>query len=205
MTENSLGFIEAEEQRLVLNKPVDIFYSMLLRPIQTLDIQSNISSTEKLSLVSPILIIIFTALSDISMSNYSSSVTGTDIAMTVFASLFGKFFFWNVLSLFLYLLAALLKRPANLRACYAVTGWSFVPLLFKAVATCFSNATIFGDLLSCSLSIWFLVLELFAFDSVLRLGRIKTLGLVLILPPCLFFAYFISMIFAATLISNSFI
>ncbi len=199
MIENSADTNE-QRQPIVLNSGIDVFYGMLMSPIRTFNVLSTEYPTRLSSLVVPILIVTLSALADAN----PSSITVPNIGFNMFGSLVGKMFFWFVLGLFLRLLAAFLKQPTSICSCYLVTGWAFVPLVFKAITTCFSNATEFGDVLSWCLSIWFLLLQLFAFDSVLKLGRFKTLGIILILPPCLFFAYFICMIFAGVMLSEGF-
>lgn len=203
MIQNSTTDTNEPRQPITINNGIDVFSGMLISPIRTLNMLSTQPSIELSSLIGPIFIVALAGLAEGTMSaNFSSSAL--IIGLSLFGSVIERMCFWFVLILFLILLAAFLKQQISLRSCYLVTGWSFAPLIFEGITTCFSNATEFGGILSWCLSIWFLLLQLFAFDSVLRLGRLKTLGVVLILPPCLFFAYFISMLFAGVMISDGF-
>jgi hypothetical protein len=203
MIENSTDTSDQKES-IALKSDIDIFYGMLMSPIETFKVLSHQYSAQLPSLVGPALIVTLAALADAATSFNSSSGAVSAMALSLFGSFIGKMFFWFVLVFFLRLLAAFLKEQTSIRICCLVTGWAFVPIIFKSITTCFSNATELGDILSWCLSIWFLLLQLFAFDSVLKLGRFKTLGVILILPPCLFFAYFICMIFAGVMLSDGF-
>jgi hypothetical protein len=199
MTDNLTDSIEQKPPVLVSG--IDIFHGLIMSPAQILNTLSNSDSFGSAQLMGAVVVVVGSALADISM-NSQSSITGTGLALSMLGSLIGKIIFWCVLAFFLRMLAVLLRQTTSISSCFMTTGWAFMPLLFMAVATCFSNATIFGDAISCCFAMWFLILELLAFDAVLKLGRFKTLGVILILPPCLFFAYFICMIFAGTLLSD---
>ncbi len=203
MSENSTE-TSALNQPIPIDNIIDVFYGILISPIKTFDALISTHSAGISSLLGPVMIVFLAALAESTTGINSSTIIASAIALNIFCSVIGKLFFWSVLIFFLFLLAAFLKQQASLRSHYLVTGWAFVPLVFKGVATCLSNATELGDTLSWCLSIWFLLLQLFAFDSVLKLGRFKTLGIILILPPCLFFAYFFSMLFAGLMISDAF-
>jgi len=193
-----------EPRGTAANAWIDIFYGMLISPIQTLNVLSNpaLYPPGLSAVLGSILIVVLCALANSATAGDCASIN--DLALNMIGSCLATLFFWLTLALFLRLLAAVMKIETSIRCCFIVTGWSFLPLVFKAMAACFSNATVFGGLLSLSLSLWFLFLELFAFDCVLKLGRFKTLGVILVLPPCLFFAYFISMIFVGVIMTDGF-
>jgi hypothetical protein len=173
---------------------LDIFYHILVSPVKTFAIinSSRLYSSDFSAIIGAMLAVVVAALADSGIT--SLSVDGLFLSFS--GSVISDLFFWLTLAMFLRLLAAVMKINAPLRSCLRVTGWSFVPLVLKAPAACFSNVTILGDVLSLIISVWFLVLVLVAFDSLLKLGRLKTLVFILFLPPCLFFSYFVSMIFA---------
>ncbi len=181
---------------------IDIFLGMLISPIRTL---KTIGNPE---IYTPGMSAIFGSAGMVTLCGmartpgdaYCSSLN--EAWLSLIASVLVNVFFWLVIACFVRQIAALMKIPTSIRICLVVTGWAFFPLIFKAVATCFSHATLFGNLLSWCTSAWFLVLELFAFDSILKLGRFKTLGIVLIVPPFLYLTYFLSMVFAGLLITD---
>ena len=203
MIENST-YPDQTKQPLHLSPVIDIFSGMLTSPIRILNVLSkpNLYTPGLIPILGAVLLVAISALAESTTGNYSASINSTATTFHMLGSFIGMMFFWSVLAVFLRLLAALFKEQTSISSCFVVTGWAFVPLVFRAVATCFSHATVFGDIITWCISIWFLLLQLFAFDSVLQLGRFKTLGIILILPPCLFFAYFISMIFAGAIISD---
>ena len=198
MTENLI----VDGQKPLSAAGIDIFYGMLTSPIQTFNMLSSPIPASLSSLLNAVLIVVVAALAESSATSHFSALTSSGIALNIIGSFLGKIFFWSALAIFLRLLAALFRQPTSVSTCYTVTGWAFLPLIFRAIASCFSNATAYGDIITLILSIWFLLLQLFAFDSVLKLGRFKTLGIILILPPCLFLAYFLSMLFAGAVISH---
>jgi hypothetical protein len=183
---------------------LDIFYGMLVSPIKTFAIISDpgLYSPQLAALLGSMLTVIISALADNCVAINSSSPDG--LILDAISFTLADLFFWLILAIFARLLAAVIKVTVSMRTCLIVTGWAFVPLVFKAPAACFSNVTILGDILSLIVSIWFLVLVLFAFDSLLKLGRLKTLAFILFLPPCLFFSYFVAMIFANKFIFDGF-
>ncbi len=176
---------------------LDIFYGMLISPIATLRIIGNPSAymPHLAALLGTALIVIIAVGAESAVGADSLSIGALGLA--AIGSIFSGLFFWLILTTFVRLLAALMGKEVSIRSCFIVTGWAFLPLLFKAPAACFSNVTIFGDVLSLIISGWFLILELFAFDSVLGLGRFKTLAFVLFLPVGLFFTYLLSVVFAS--------
>jgi len=183
---------------------LDIFFGILVNPIKTFAVISNpdLYSPQLTALLSSMLVVIIAALADSCIA--INSFVSAELILDVVSSLFSNLFFWLVLTIFARLLAAAMKVRISTRSCLIVSGWAFVPLMFKAPAACFSNVTILGDCLSLIISFWFLALVLFAFDSLLKLGKLKTLAFMLFLPPCLFFSYFIAMIFANKFIFDGF-
>lgn len=202
MADDSINLTTStKDEEFEPNSWINIFRGMLIVPIKTLTALSTSEISDKTSvLLGGALIVVLSALSMAAPDAYSSSING--ILLKLLGSIFSNLFFWTILAIYCRALAALLRVDTSIRYCFVVTGWAFAPLIFKSVAGCFSNATVFGDIISGCLSCWFLVLELFAFDAVLKLGRFKTLGILLILPPCLFVTYFISMMFAGIMLSN---
>jgi len=200
MSDSSIGSIEHKQP--ILQTGLDIFHGVIISPVKAFGMLSRSYPSAPATLLSAVLVVSVSSLTDINVGNESSSISTFGIALSILGSFIGKIIFWSVLATFLRLLAALLKQETSIGSCFVVSGWAFTPLIFRAVANCFSNAIVFGDILSCCFAAWFLLLQLFAFDSILKLGRFKTLGVVLIVPPCLFFAYFIAMIFAGAMISD---
>jgi hypothetical protein len=183
---------------------LDIFFGLVVSPIKTFNFISNpvLYSPGLDALLGAMLIVIVAAAAD-SCVSINSFVT-EELISEVTSSIVSDLFCWIVLATFARLLAAAMKVNTSIRSCLIVTGWSFVPLLLKAPAACFSNVTILGDILSMAVSFWFLALLLFAFDSLLKLGKLKTLAFVLLLPPCLFFSYLVAIVFANRFILDGF-
>ena len=194
--------LQAPQSDLGVIAWIDIFHGMLISPIRTLNVLNspNTYMPGFSALLGSGLMVILCALAKGFVGAYDSSPA--QVAWNVSGSFLASIIFWLALALFVRLIAAFMRIETSTRCCFIATGWAFVPLIFKSIAACFTNATIFGDVLSGCLSLWFLVLQLFAFDSLLKLGRFKTLGIILILPPLLYFTYFISMIFVGALLCD---
>lgn len=189
---------------------LDNFLGMLFQPVETLNIMSNpgLLPPNSAELLGSMLIVIICALTNSCV--YNSALlwalrVNTRMSLLLWLanamfSIMMILFFWLALAVFIRLSAALIKSKVSLRACFLVTGWAFTPLIFKAPAACFSNVTELGEILSIVISVWFFVLVLFAFDSLLKFGRLKALAFMLLLPPCLFLCYCVCLIFASTFI-----
>jgi hypothetical protein len=183
---------------------LDVFFGILVNPIKTFNFVSSpeLYSTSLSALPGSMLAVITAAIADscISLSSSAAEELISDFLLSVLVDLFA----WFVLATFARLLAAVSNIKSSMRSCLIVTGWSFVPLIFKAPAACLSNVSIFGDVLSVVVSLWFIVLVLLSFDSLLKFGKLKTLAFVVVLPPCLFFSYVISIILANKFIIDGF-
>ena len=183
---------------------LDIFFGLLVSPIKTFKIISNpdLYLPQLSALLSSMLVVLIAGLAD---GCPTISSFGLDkLIPDVIASILSDLFFWLALAVLARILAAAMRVNISMRSCLIVTGWAFVPLVLKAPATCFSTVTILGDIFSLVVSLWFLVLVLFAFDSLLKLGKLKTLAFVLFLPPCLFFSYLVAIAFANKFIFDGF-
>jgi len=183
---------------------LDIFFGIFVNPIRTFNFISDpeIYSASLNALLGSMLAVLTAAVAD-SCVNLASSAADeliSDFLLSVLVDLFA----WFVIATFARLLAAVSNKNTSARSCLIVTGWSFIPLILKAPAACLSNVSIFGDFISVAISLWFIVLMLFSFDSLLKFGKLKTLAFVLVLPPCLFFSYVISIIFANKFIIDGF-
>lgn len=196
--------LQSTENNLSFHSGIDIFSGVLTHPIATLEALAtpDPSSAQMPMIIGAALIVFLSGLAE-SVGNISAPLYARDLILKALSSTFSLTFFWFTIALFLRLLATTLNQKTTMMRCFIVCGWAFLPLLFKGVAYCFSEFTVFGAVLSLSIAVWYFLLEIFAFDAILQLGRFKTVSIILILPPCLFFAYFFSLIFAGALISES--
>src|SRR5262249_22739759 len=98
-------------------------------------------------------------------------------------------FNWLTLAVLLYVLARCLKIETKFRSTLIVTGWASIPLIFQAPIVCYALAAkASAEFLLALPMIWYFALELFAYYSILKLCQMKTLGIVILLPPILFVA-----------------
>jgi Yip1 domain len=201
---DAVTIINSDLQKQYRSHWLDIFFGLLISPIKTFNAISNpdLYSPHMAALLGSMLVVIICALADscMSVNHFSSDEWIPDVISLILFDLF----FWLVLAVFARLLAAALKVTTSMRSCLIVMGWAFVPLILKAPAACFSNVTMLGDILSLVVSFWFLVLIAFAFDSLFKLGKLKTLAFVFFLPPCLFVSYFVTMALASKFIFDGF-
>lgn len=201
LSESSLDSLPKQLQSIAW---LDIFYGILISPMETLKVigDPSLYPPQLSALLGSLLIVVIAVGAESAVGANSSSIGA--LAISTFVFILTGLFLWLILAIFLRMLAALMAKEVSLRSCFIVTGWAYLPLLFKAPAACFSNVTIFGDIFSLIFSFWFLLLELFAFDTVLRLGRFKTLAFVLFLPACLFFTYLLSGALASLFVLDCF-
>lgn len=183
---------------------LELFYGILTSPRATLAQLSNrdLSPPGLAALFGAMLVVILSSLA--CSSNAIDSVSLTGVTGDIVALILGNLFCWAMLAIFVRLLATTKKIPLSLRTGFLVTGWAFVPLTLKAPIACINNVLPLTGAFSLLVSIWFLILELLAFNCLLALGKFKTLVFILFLPPCLFFSYLISMLFANKIIFDAF-
>lgn len=167
----------------------NIFYGMLIAPATTLNVLANprLYVADTRSVLGALVTVFISSLIESSARSAldQQQSTGT----FVFTSVFGDLFNWLTLSVLLYALARCLKFETKFRSALIVTGWASVPLIFQAPAVCFAMAAnASAEFFMALPMIWYFALELLAYDSILKLGKIKTLGIVILLPPILFVA-----------------
>jgi hypothetical protein len=164
----------------------DIFYSMLATPSQTLrflaDTQTNAPSYGVLS--GAFLTFILSAL----CKGFSQvSLASPHPYLSVIASLVGDLFLLSTLCIFLTILAGFLKIKTTFTSILVVTSWAFIPAIFQAPISCFLNLSKTWGFLSDLSTLWFCLLQFFAFEAVLKVGRLNTISLIAITPPLFFF------------------
>jgi hypothetical protein len=192
-TPSSPEVLVAEEKSLESRPPVvmwaDIFFALLSEPEKTLAVlaDSSFYAPDRSALFGTGLLV---ALA--SMISYLADAALEGTPPTLFelvGGLCGSFIFWFFLALFLKLLAVWVRHDSSLKTCAIVTGWAFLPLIFKAPFMCFTIALPFLGLLMVIPSYWFLILEMYAFDSVLKLGRLRMFVLAIAIPPLVVLTY----------------
>ncbi|PWT94511.1 MAG: hypothetical protein C5B53_12960 [Candidatus Melainabacteria bacterium] len=167
----------------------NIFYGMLIAPATTLNVLANprLYGADARGVLGALATIFLSGL----IESFAHSVLDQEqsTGLFVITSLFGDLFNWLTLAVLLYVLARCLKIETKFRSALIVTGWASVPLVFQAPIVCFAMAAKSSAEFFLALPmIWYFALELFAYDSILKLGKIKTLGIVILLPPILFIA-----------------
>jgi hypothetical protein len=167
----------------------NIFYGMLIAPATTLNVLANpgLYGADARGVLGAFVTIFLAGL----VESFAQSALNQEqsTGLFVFTSLIGDLFNWLTLAFLLYVLARGLKIETKFRSTLIVTGWASVPLIFQAPIVCYALAAKASAEFFLALPmIWYFALELFAYDSILKLGKIKTLGIVILLPPILFLA-----------------
>jgi len=178
----------------------DIFFALLSEPEKTFAVLAQSPDYE------PDGSALFGAALLVALANMISIIA--DAALdgappTVFALISGlcaAFIFWFVLALLLKFLCAWERGNTSFKTCAVVTGWAFLPLIFKAPFMCMSASMSFLGFLAIIPAYWFVLLQLRAYDSVLKLGKLRMLALAFVLPPLVVIAYLFWLTVSATLV-----
>jgi len=184
-------------------KPVfiwaDIFFAMLSEPEKTLAIlaDSSFFLPQASALFGTGLLV---ALASMISNLADAALESTPPTLfELIGGLCGSFFFWFSLAVFLKLLAVWVRHESSLRTCAIVTGWAFLPLIFKAPFMCISMSQTFWGLLMVIPSYWFLILQMYAFDSVLKLGKLRMIVLAVAIPPLVVITYLFWLVVTASM------
>ncbi len=110
---------------------------------------------------------------------------------SVLGSTISSLFLWFTLAAFLCFLSSWTKGNVPYKTCLVTTGWAFIPLILKAPFVCLTLWTPLFGILLLSVTLWFLFLEVVAFDSVLRLGRMRTVTLMVAVPAIFVVVYIV--------------
>jgi hypothetical protein len=166
---------------------LDIAYGVLFVPGKTLEILSNpsIYKTGKPAFFRALFAFFLSGLT----ANAAKSMLMPDIRslpdFVIFNTAMGLIT-WFALAIFLQFVARLLNRTVNNLTALIVTGWAFLPLIFIAPIGCLVLANIVFRLFLLVPCLWVSYLQILAFDSVLKLGKAKTLSLFVVVPPVIF-------------------
>lgn len=173
----------------------NIFYGILIAPATTLDVLANPLRyrADSKGVLGAISAVFLCAL----LEGFAQSCFDTQpLALSVSITFVSDLVTWIMLAVFLAVWARCLKRETKFSSALVVTGWAFVPLIFKAPLACYVLASKSTMVFLLVLPvIWFFILELIAYDSILKMGKARTLGIVVLLPPILFFACLFWLIF----------
>jgi hypothetical protein len=183
---------------------VNIFYGILIAPATTFRVLSNpdMYKTNSSAVLGAVLTFCLCSLVDGFAQGALNN--GQPLGLLVAVTFVSDFLLWLLLAVLLSAWARWMKIEAGFWSAFVVTGWAFVPMVFKAPVVCY-NAL--GDgwaifLVSIPL-IWFFILELLAFDAILKLGKAKTLAIIFVAPAVVFFACLFWFIIWAMIASNN--
>jgi hypothetical protein len=177
----------------------DIFFAMLSEPEKTLAIlaQSSLYEPDPSALFGSGLLV---ALASMIGNLADAGLEGAPpTLLELIGGLCATFFFWFCLALLLKFLSIWFRHNATFKTCAVVTGWAFLPLIFKAPFMCISLSEPFLGFLMVIPTYWFLILEMYAFDSVLKLGKVRMIVLAIAIPPLVVFTYLFWLTVSATL------
>jgi Yip1 domain len=168
---------------------IDIAYGILFSPGKTLEILGNsaVYKTGKRAFIECFIAFLLSAL----VSNIAKAALEFDcqsVAAFVIIATLMNLFTWLSLAMFLQFLGSLFNRSVNWLSTFIVTGWAFLPLIFTAPIACFVLASSVCSILLLIPLFWFSYLQLLAFASLLKLGKVKTVSLLMVMPPIIFFA-----------------
>jgi len=169
------------EVELPIESWADIFFCVLIAPMKCFEALGDplVYPVEKNALLG----VCAAVWISITFDAFAKSILAGGIDhFSVIGSTFSSLMLWFTLAAFLRFLSGWTKRSVPYKTCLATTGWAFIPLILKApfvVLTLWSP--LFGILL-LSVTLWFFFLEVIAFDSVLKLGRMRTVTLMVAVP-----------------------
>jgi len=186
------SFSFSEDQAPKQDQPIgwsNIFFGTLIAPATTFGVLANplIYRPNPANIAGSAIIFCLCAL----IESFAQAILDRDepLVVLVSASFISDLFVWLTLAALLALLASLLNRHSNFWSALIVTGWAFVPVIFKSPLVCYYAAfKAFPIVLLGIPLLWFFAFELLAFDSILKLGKVKTLALIFITPPLILIA-----------------
>jgi hypothetical protein len=121
------------------------------------------------------------------------------VALAVIANLT----LWYSIAWLISYLSSWRSAPVELKRALVLSGWGFLPLIFTGPCALFSKASGGWDFLLGIVSLWFVYLQVAVFNALLKLGRAKTISLLIILPPFFFLVYIFWMLFGSALVLSS--
>lgn len=195
---------EAAEEKSGSRPPVtmwaDIFFAILAEPEKTMAVLADSSFyVPDLSALfgTGLLVALASMVSELA----DAALQGTPpTLLELIGGLCFSLIFWFCLALILKLLAVWVRNDSRLKTCAIVTGWAFLPIIFKAPFMCLSMSQSFLGLLMIIPAYWFLILEMYAFDSVLKLGRLRMFVLAIAIPPLVVLSCFFWLTFSASVL-----
>ncbi len=167
----------------------DIAYGILFAPWKTLEILGNsgVYKTGKRAFVESFIAFLLSA----TIANFAKAVLEPECQFLAgFVIIAGamSLFTWLSLAVFLQFLCSLFNRKINWLSALIVTGWAFLPLIFTAPISCLILASDVFRILSIIPLLWFIYLQVLAFESLLKLGKATTISLLVVVPPIIFLA-----------------
>jgi hypothetical protein len=173
------------------NEPIawpNIFYGLLIAPATTLKVLANphMYKADAYAVVGSLTT--FCLCAAIESFAQAALEKENPLVLAVGLSFAGDVITWLMLAIFLAVWARCLKCKTNFWSALVVTGWAFEPVIFKAPIVCYHAACHGCGMLLALPAIWFLILELLAFDAVLQLGKARMLAIILVAPPLMIIA-----------------
>ncbi len=167
----------------------DIFYAILSEPQKSLLMLADSSQYEpdkSAIFAAGLMVVLASTIGNLA----SKALEGATPALSeIVGSAFLSIVFWYALALLLKFFSSWRSNRISLGNCLIVTGWAFLPLIFKAPIMCFSLAAPLCNIFMIALDFWFCFLEIEAFDAVLKLGKLKMITLLVVLPPLFLCTY----------------
>jgi hypothetical protein len=168
----------------------NIFYGMIVHPVTTLKVLVNpdIYKSNVAAFAGVLALVLITSV----IESFAQAVLNHQgaVAMLVTMSLIGDLLCWLVFSVFLAILLYFVRREIKVGRAFIACGWAFVPLIFKApIAACAVGSNLACSLLGAISTFWFILLQLFAYDALLKSGRWKTIALTMLAAPVFFAAW----------------
>jgi hypothetical protein len=167
----------------------DIFFAILSEPRKTLAILADARAyvADKSAIFGAGLLVVLAnmiaGIADGAMANNVPTL------MELFGAAISSIMLWLFLAFLLHVVSRWTSETTGKRNCLVTIGWAFLPLIFKAPALCFALPWLHSGWILALPNFWCFVLQMQAFDVILKLGKFKLITLMFLLPPLLIFAY----------------
>jgi hypothetical protein len=178
------------EVELPIDSWADIFFCVLFAPMKCFEALGDplVYPVEKNALLG-VTAAVWVA---ITFDAFAKSILAGEIDhFSVLGSTISGFMLWFTLAGFLRFLSGWTKGNVPYKTCLITTGWAFIPLILKAPFVCLTLWTPLFGILLVSVTLWFFFLQVIAFDSVLKLGRMRTVTLMVAVPALFAVVYIV--------------